>query len=45
MREVAAELQPGKEYALKVGTKNTFGNITKINYRVDVNTLDEELAT
>jgi sulfate adenylyltransferase subunit 1 len=40
-----AELQPGKEYEFKVGTKNTFGKITKINYRVDVNTLDEVPAT
>jgi sulfate adenylyltransferase subunit 1 len=44
MREVAAELQAGKEYEFKVGTKNTFGRITKINHRVDVNTLDEVSA-
>jgi sulfate adenylyltransferase subunit 1 len=44
MRDVAAELQAGKEYEFKVGTKNTFGRITKINHRVDVNTLDEVSA-
>jgi sulfate adenylyltransferase subunit 1 len=36
-----AALQPGKEYEFKVGTKNAFGKITKINHRIDVNTLDE----
>jgi sulfate adenylyltransferase subunit 1 len=34
-----AALQPGKEYEFKVGTKNTFGKISKINHRIDVNTL------
>lgn len=35
-----AALQPGKEYELKIGTKNTFGHITDINYRINVNTLE-----
>lgn len=35
-----AALQPGKEYELKVGTKNTYARIEKINYRIDVNTLE-----
>lgn len=35
-----AALQPGKEYELKIGTKNTYGRIEKINYRIDVNTLE-----
>ncbi|MFT6975781.1 MAG: sulfate adenylyltransferase subunit 1 (EFTu-like GTPase family) [Bermanella sp.] len=39
-----AALQPGKEYEFKVGTKNTFGKISKINHRIDVNTLDEVSA-
>jgi sulfate adenylyltransferase subunit 1 len=34
-----AALQPGKEYELKIGTKNTYGRIENINYRIDVNTL------
>ncbi len=37
-----AALQPGKEYELKVGTKNTFGHIDKINYRINVNTLEHD---
>ena len=36
-----AALQPGKEYELKIGTKNTYARIENINYRVDVNTLDK----
>ncbi|KAF7780802.1 sulfate adenylyltransferase subunit 1 [Pseudoalteromonas marina] len=32
-------LQPGKEYEFKVGTKNTYGRIEKINHKIDVNTL------
>ncbi|WP_371378345.1 sulfate adenylyltransferase subunit CysN [Thalassotalea aquiviva] len=35
-----AALQPGKEYELKLASKNTYGKIEKINYRVDVNTLE-----
>jgi sulfate adenylyltransferase subunit 1 len=35
-----AALQPGKEYELKIGTKNTYGRIENINYRIDVNTLE-----
>ncbi|NMP16474.1 sulfate adenylyltransferase subunit CysN [Thalassotalea sp. Y01] len=35
-----AALQPGKEYELKIGTKNVFGRIDNINYRIDVNTLE-----
>ncbi|TRX57225.1 sulfate adenylyltransferase subunit CysN [Thalassomonas sp. M1454] len=35
-----AALQPGKEYELKIGTKNTYGRIDKINHRIDVNTLE-----
>lgn len=34
-----AALQPGKEYEFKIGTKNTYGRIEAINYRIDVNTL------
>ncbi|MBR9847274.1 MAG: sulfate adenylyltransferase subunit CysN [Algicola sp.] len=34
-------MQPGKEYELKIGTKNTFGKISKINHRIDVNTLEQ----
>ncbi|WP_017217111.1 sulfate adenylyltransferase subunit CysN [Pseudoalteromonas sp. NJ631] len=36
-----AALQPGKEYELKIGTKNTFGKISNINHRIDVNTLEQ----
>ncbi|PAY00668.1 sulfate adenylyltransferase subunit CysN [Pseudoalteromonas sp. HM-SA03] len=36
-----AAMQPGKEYELKIGTKNTFGKISNINYRIDVNTLEQ----
>ena len=36
-----AAMQPGKEYELKIGTKNTFGKISNINHRIDVNTLNE----
>ncbi|WP_068546622.1 sulfate adenylyltransferase subunit CysN [Thalassotalea crassostreae] len=35
-----AALQPGKEYELKIGSKNTYGRIDNINYRIDVNSLD-----
>jgi sulfate adenylyltransferase subunit 1 len=35
-----AALQPGKEYEFKIGTKNTYGRIDKINHRIDVNTLE-----
>ncbi|MEW6996650.1 sulfate adenylyltransferase subunit CysN [Colwelliaceae bacterium BS250] len=37
-----AALQPGKEYEFKIGTKNTYGRIDAINYRIDVNTLEHE---
>lgn len=40
-----AELQPGKEYEIKVGSKNTFGHIEKIQCRIDVNTLDKHDST
>lgn len=40
-----AALQPGKEYEFKIGTKNTFGNISAINHRIDVNTLNELQAS
>jgi len=40
-----AELQPGKEYELKIGSKNTFGRISSIEHRIDVNTLDQVEAT
>ncbi|WEM41576.1 sulfate adenylyltransferase subunit CysN [Photobacterium sp. DA100] len=40
-----AELQPGKEYEIKVGSKNTFGHIEKIQYRIDVNTLEQHDST
>mgnify|MGYP003385166549 CR=1 FL=1 len=33
-------LQPGKEYEFKIGSKNTYGRIDNINYRIDVNTLE-----
>ncbi|MBH0066671.1 sulfate adenylyltransferase subunit CysN [Pseudoalteromonas sp. NZS100] len=36
-----AAMQPGKEYELKIGTKNTFGKISNINHRIDVNTLEQ----
>ncbi|GEK09925.1 sulfate adenylyltransferase subunit CysN [Pseudoalteromonas peptidolytica] len=36
-----AAMQPGKEYELKIGTKNTFGKISNINHRIDVNTLQQ----
>jgi sulfate adenylyltransferase subunit 1 len=39
-----AAFQLGKEYEFKVDTKNTFGKISKINHRIDVNTLDEVSA-
>ncbi|WOH39017.1 sulfate adenylyltransferase subunit CysN [Thalassotalea fonticola] len=35
-----AAMQPGKEYELKIGTKNTYGRIDNINYRINVNTLE-----
>ena len=35
-----AALQPGKEYEFKIGSKNTYGRIDNINYRIDVNTLE-----
>lgn len=35
-----ATMQPGKEYEFKIGTKNTFGRISKINHKIDVNTLE-----
>ncbi|MFQ3192947.1 MAG: sulfate adenylyltransferase subunit 1 [Paraglaciecola sp.] len=35
-----AALQPGKEYELKIGSKNTYARIENINYRIDVNTLE-----
>lgn len=40
-----AAMQPGKEYELKIGTKNTFGTISTINHRIDVNTLNELQAS
>lgn len=40
-----AEMQPGKEYEFKIGTKNTFGRINNIEHRIDVNTLDKVEAT
>jgi len=40
-----AELQQGKEYEIKVGSKNTFGRISNIQHRIDVNTLDQVEAT
>ncbi|MGR5146652.1 sulfate adenylyltransferase subunit CysN [Photobacterium alginatilyticum] len=40
-----AELQPGKEYEIKVGSKNTFGHIEKIQHRIDVNTLEQHDST
>jgi sulfate adenylyltransferase large subunit len=40
-----AAMQPGKEYELKIGTKNTFGTISAINHRIDVNTLNELQAS
>jgi sulfate adenylyltransferase subunit 1 (EFTu-like GTPase family) len=40
-----APMQPGKEYELKIGTKNTFGKISTINHRIDVNTLNELQAS
>ncbi|TKB44666.1 sulfate adenylyltransferase subunit CysN [Thalassotalea mangrovi] len=35
-----AAMQPGKEYEFKIGTKNTYGRVQKIDYRIDVNTLE-----
>jgi sulfate adenylyltransferase subunit 1 len=35
-----AALKPGKEYELKIGSKNTYARIENINYRIDVNTLE-----
>ncbi|MDN3652666.1 sulfate adenylyltransferase subunit CysN [Thalassotalea ponticola] len=35
-----AALQPGKEYELKLASKNIYGRIDNINYRIDVNTLE-----
>ena len=40
-----AELQPGKEYEIKVGSKNTFGHIESIQHRIDVNTLEQHDST
>lgn len=40
-----AELQPGKEYEIKVGSKNTFGYIDSIQHRIDVNTLERHDST
>jgi sulfate adenylyltransferase subunit 1 len=39
MDEVA--LTPAKEYYLKIGTKETVGSVTKVNYLVNVNTQEE----
>lgn len=36
-----AALQPGKEYELKIGSKNTYGRISQINHKVNVNTLEK----
>lgn len=35
-----APMQPGKEYEFKVSSKNTFGSVSTINYRINVNTLE-----
>ncbi|WP_394174072.1 sulfate adenylyltransferase subunit CysN [Thalassotalea litorea] len=35
-----AAMQPGKEYEFKIGTKNTYGRVNKIDYRIDVNTME-----
>ncbi len=32
-------LVPGKQYAIKQGTKNVTGNVSTLRYRIDVNTL------
>jgi sulfate adenylyltransferase large subunit len=40
-----AEMQPGKEYQLKIGSKNTYGRIETIHHRVNVNTLEQVPAT
>ncbi len=40
-----AELQPNKEYEFKVGTKNTLGKISSINYQIDVNSLEHNETT
>ncbi|MGF1737314.1 sulfate adenylyltransferase subunit CysN [Photobacterium satsumensis] len=40
-----AELQPGKEYEIKVGSKNTFGHIETIQHRINVNSLEQHDST
>lgn len=40
-----AALQPSKEYEIKVGSKNTFGQIKTIRHRIDVNTLEKHNST
>ncbi|WP_261903460.1 sulfate adenylyltransferase subunit CysN [Vibrio fortis] len=40
-----AELQPGKEYEIKIGSKNTFGQVESIQHRIDVNTLEQHDST
>ncbi|WP_257288557.1 sulfate adenylyltransferase subunit CysN [Endozoicomonas sp. SESOKO2] len=35
---------PGREYALKFATKSTYGRISDIKHRVDINTLEQEAA-
>ncbi len=39
-----SELQPGKQYWFKFASKTTPGMVSKINYRVDVNTFEESPA-
>ena len=35
-------LQPGKEYGIKMGTRNTYGYVNRVVYAVDVNTLETQ---
>lgn len=38
-------LHVDREYAIKVGSKSVFGYVENVNYKVDVNTLEQQTAT
>ncbi|MEW6994816.1 sulfate adenylyltransferase subunit CysN [Colwelliaceae bacterium MEBiC 14330] len=40
-----AELNVDREYIIKVGTNSTLGSVTAINYKVDVNTMEQAEAS
>ncbi len=39
-----AEMKPGKQYYIKIGTKSVIGSISTVNHRIDINSLDETEA-